>query len=52
MTEVSAPPLLAVTVVDALPGFQLRLTFESGEVRLFDMVRFLMRATCQNSGGT
>lgn len=45
MTEVPVPPLLAVTAVEALPSFQLRLTFENGEVRLFDMNCFLKRAS-------
>lgn len=44
MTEVPVPPLLAVTAVEALPGFQLRLTFENGEIRRFRMVRLLTGA--------
>lgn len=37
-------PLLDVVAVEPLPGFNLRLTFENGEVRHFAMAHFLARA--------
>lgn len=45
MTSSSAPPLFDVVAVAVLPGFNLRLTFENGEVRRFNMVRFLTKDT-------
>lgn len=40
----STPPILDVVAVEVMPGFNLKLTFENGEVRRFNMASFLVSA--------
>ena len=44
MNDQAIRPLLDVVRVDPLPGFNLRLTFENGEIRRFNAAPFLSRA--------
>ena len=37
----STPPLIDVVAVEVMPGFNLKLTFENGERKKFDMKPFL-----------
>lgn len=44
MTDAPGPLLHDVIAVEALPGFKLRLRFDTNEVRIFSMAPFLARA--------
>lgn len=44
MTDAPRPLLHNVTAVEVLPGFKLRLRFDTNEVRIYSMVPFLARA--------
>ena len=43
MENDSVPPLIDVVAVEPLPGFNLRITFETGEVRRFNMASLLSK---------
>lgn len=45
LPDTSTRPLPAVTHVETMPNFQLRLEFDNGEIRVFDMGPFLSRAS-------
>jgi hypothetical protein len=45
MSEAPSPPLFDVIAVEPLQEFNLRLTFENGEIRLYSMANFLACAS-------
>lgn len=45
MSEAPSPSLFDVIAVEPLQGFNLRLTFENGQIRRYSMANFLARAS-------
>lgn len=45
MPEAPSPPLFDVIAVEPLQGFNLRLTFENGEIRRYSMANYLACAS-------